>query len=218
MSDKRVDVGTSTLLHGDCYEILSNAGLGADLILTDPPYGISLATDYRHRGRGRLAECRDFGNIHGDDKPFDPEFLFTHSDKIVTWGANYYSDKLEPSSGWLVWDKRVLEITNDQADCELAWTNCVKGVRIFRHMWNGFLRDSERGEGYHATQKPVALMEWVLSLINPKSVLDPFMGSGPVGVACAKMGIPYTGIEIDETYFKTSVERVTEASKQLRLF
>lgn len=214
----RVDIGTSTLLLGDCYNILESTGLGADLILTDPPYGISLQTDYKKRGRGNLAVCRDFAEIQGDDRPFDPEFLFQYSEKVVTWGSNYYSNKLPPSSGWLVWDKRVLEITNDQADCELAYTNCVKGVRIFRHMWNGFLRDSERGEGYHAAQKPVALMEWVLSLINPTSVLDPFMGSGPVGVACANRGIPYIGIEIDKTYFETAKNRITEASKQMNLF
>ena len=214
----RVDIGKSTLLLGDSYKILDMAGLGADLILTDPPYGISLPTDYKSRGRGCLAENRDYPKVHGDDKAFDPEFLFTYSDKIVTWGANYYANKLEPSNGWLVWDKRVTEMTNDQSDCELAWTNCIKGVRIFRHMWNGFLRDSERGTGFHATQKPVALMKWVLSMINPTSVLDPFMGSGPVGVACEEMGIPYIGIEIDETYFNTAKERITEASKQMRLF
>lgn len=214
----KIEAGKATLFLGDSYEILEAEKLKSDLVLTDPPYGISLPTDYKTRKRGNLAESRDFPEIHGDNAPFDPSFLLPYGDKIVTWGANYYADKLSPSSGWLVWDKRVTEMTNDQSDCELAWTNCVKGVRIFRHMWNGFLRDSERGTGYHATQKPVALMKWVLSLINPSSVLDPFMGSGPVGVACADMGIPYVGIEINETYFNTARERITEASKQMRLF
>ena len=210
-------IGKATLYLGDCLDVLGTLDR-SEAIITDPPYGISLETAYRQRGRGRLAKCRDFGDIHGDDKPFDPAHLLQLADKVVTWGANYYASKLPERSGWLVWDKRVLDITNDQADAELAWTNCVKGVRVFRHMWNGFLRDSERGEGYHPTQKPVALMDWCVALVAPTSVLDPYMGSGPVGVACAKRGIPYIGCEIEPTYFETACQRIENAQRQESLF
>jgi site-specific DNA-methyltransferase (adenine-specific)/modification methylase len=210
-------IGDAVLYLGDCREVLPTLGK-VDAVITDPPYGIALETAYRLRGRGRLAKCHDFSEIHGDDKPFDPVPLFAACDRVITWGANYYASKLQDVSGWLVWDKRVLDISNDQADGELAWTNCVKGVRVFRHMWNGFLRDSERGEGFHPTQKPVALMDWCLGLINPASVLDPYMGSGPVGVACVRRGVPYTGIEIEPKYFDIACRRINDAYRQKPLF
>lgn len=210
-------IGTATLYLADCLTILPTLAK-ADAVITDPPYGISLPADYKQRGRGNLAQCRDFADVHGDDKPFDPEHLLQVADRVISWGANYYASKLPEHSGWLVWDKRVMDITNDQADAELAWTNCVKGVRVFRHMWNGFLRDSERGEGYHPTQKPVALMDWCVSLIAPQSVVDPYMGAGPVGVACAKRKIPYVGIEIRPEYFDTACQRIDAAQRQESLF
>jgi DNA modification methylase len=83
------------------------------------------------------------------------------------------------------------------------------------------MRASEQGENYHPTQKPVALMRWVLSLRwlpRQGTVLDPFMGSGPVGVACVQMGYSFIGIELGELYYTTAVERIEQAVQQPRLF
>lgn len=200
-----------TIYHGDCRDILPHLPK-VDLVLTDPPYGISLKTAYRQRGRGRLAKCRDYPEIIGDEKPFNPKFLLELNLPMVLWGANYYADKLFPASGWLVWDKRVLDITNDQADCELAWTNFVKGVRIFRHMWNGFLRDSQRGEGNHPAEKPVRLINWILGLPwTPTGViLDPFMGSGTTLRAAKDLGRKAIGIEIEEKYCEIAANRLSQ--------
>jgi site-specific DNA-methyltransferase (adenine-specific) len=109
---------------------------------------------------------------------------------------------------------------SDFADCELAWTNLPKAVRIFRHMWNGMLRASERGyPRVHPTQKPVALIEWCITQIAaPQSVLDPFMGSGTTGVACANLGRQFIGIEIEAKYFDIACERIDAAYRQHRLF
>lgn len=199
----------ATIYHGDCREILP--GLPKiDLVLTDPPYGIKLETAYKLRGRSRLAQCKDYPEIHGDDQEFDPTFLLKWP--CILWGANYYCSKLPKSSGWLVWDKRCGRMQNDQTDGELAFTNVIKGVRIFHHEWNGFRRDSEIDESYHPTQKPVALIIWVLSFkwIPGGLILDPFMGSGTTLRAAKDLQRKAIGIEIEEKYCEVAAKRLAQ--------
>ena len=109
-----------TIYHGDCRDILPTLEAGSvDLVLTDPPYGIA----YQHgvRKGGRVMGF-DGATIFGDDAPFDPRPLLRYP-KVILWGANHYADNLPLSRGWLVWDKRCGIPSNDQSDCELAWTN-----------------------------------------------------------------------------------------------
>ena len=71
----------------------------------------------------------------------------------------------------------------------------------------------------HPTQKPICLMEWCLSFVpDAQTILDPYMGSGTTGVACANLGRKFIGIEIEEKYFNIACERITAAQAQLRLF
>jgi len=115
-----------------------------------------------------------------------------------------------PSRGWLVWDK--VNGDNDFADCELAWTNIKTSVRIFRHMWNGMLRQSERDvKRVHPTQKPVALMTWCLSFApESNSIIDPFMGSGTTLRAAKDLGMKAIGIEIEEKYCEIAAKRLAQ--------
>lgn len=81
------------------------------------------------------------------------------------------------------------------------------------------LKASERGEvRVHPTQKPVAVMEWVLGFVKAHTILDPFMGSGTTGVACARLGRRFIGVEIEPRYFDTACRRIEEAYRQPRLF
>ncbi len=197
----------ATIYCGDCLEILSLLDPVA-LVLTDPPYGINHPTDYKARGRGNLASCSNYPKVYGDDKPFDPSpFLGM---PCVLWGANYYADRLPPSSGWLVWDKKRPH-NLDQSTVEMAWTNFVRGARIFHFMWNGMLRD---GKDYlcHPTQKPTELITWVLSLKwTPIGIiLDPFMGSGTTLVAAKKLNRKSIGIEIEPKYCEIAVKRLKQ--------
>ncbi len=95
----------------------------------------------------------------------------------VWWGANYYADHLKPSMCWIVWDK---ETTGNFADCELAWVSIERAAKLFRHRWNGMLRDSERERRWHPTQKPAALAAWVFCELSSTGdiVFDPFAGAG----------------------------------------
>jgi len=117
---------------------------------------------------------------------------------------------LPPQSGWPVWDKERPDDL-DQATCELAWTDCVKGVRRFRHLWNGMMRASHE-ELVHPTQKPEALMLWCLSTrwTSTGDVLDPFMGSGTTLRAAKDLGRRAIGIEIEERYCEIAARRLSQ--------
>ena len=64
--------------------------------------------------------------------------------------------------------------------------------------------------GKHSTEKPVALMEWILKYYSKEGdvVLDPTMGSGSTGVACKNMNRNFIGIEMDPEIFEVAVNRV----------
>lgn len=196
------------IILGDCREVLPTLG-PIHLVLTDPPYGIAHPTDYRSRGRGNLATCSDYAPVYGDESPFDPSFLLSF--ECILWGANYYADKLPVSSGWLVWDKeRPHDL--DQSTAELAWSNVVKGVRVFRHLWNGMMRASEPEPLVHPTQKPIALMKWCLQMrwTPLGTVVDPYMGGGSTLRAAKDLGRRAIGIEIEEKYCEIAAKRLAQ--------
>lgn len=189
------------LFLGDCREVLPTLDAASiDLVLADPPYGIGLIPRGPYKGES---------GIIGDDKPFDPlPFLGWNA---ILWGANHYADRLPPSSGWIVWDKRTIDVRNYKADAELAWTNCISVVRVFRHLWNGAFRDSEYGELYHPAQKPVALMQWCIQQVaDAETILDPFCGSGTTVVAAKLLGRKVIGIEIEERYCEIAAKRLAQ--------
>lgn len=197
-----------TIYHGDCREILP--ALEFDWVNSDPPYGIDHPTDYRSRGRGKLAACNDYAPVFADDEAFDPSWLVALGKPTLLWGANHYAERLPSASGWLVWDKkRPPEL--DQATAELAWTNFVKGVRVFEHMWNGMLRASSETL-VHPTQKPTALHKWVFSLRWCPSGIpaDPYMGSGSMLRAAKDLGRRAIGIEIEERYCEIAARRLSQ--------
>ena len=196
-----------TIYHGDCREIVPRLAFSG-LVVSDPPYGINHPTDYAARGRGNLTACRDYAPVHGDAAPFDPGWLLSVGSGRILWGANHYADKLPPSGGWLVWDKERPDDL-DQATCELAWTDCVKGVRRHRQLWNGMMR-AGTDTLQHPTQKPVALMRWCLSTrwTDTGDVLDPFMGSGTTLRAAKDLGRRAIGIEIEERYCEIAAKRL----------
>lgn len=196
-----------TIFNADCRQVLPFLSC-CQLLLTDPPYGIGWETP--------VGPSRKPGKkVYGDDKPFEPAFVAEVASTQIIWGGNYFADKLKPTNGWLVWDKRVSDWTNDQSDCEFAWTNIQTPARIFRKNWGGggcAAKENGQGVGYlHPTQKPLALMRWCLSLVpGAETVLDPFMGSGTTLVAAKLEGRKAIGIEIDERYCSIAVARLNQ--------
>lgn len=207
----------ATIYHGDCREIIPRLPK-ADLLLTDPPYGIGVATNNAQKMRGcRLSpNCPsiDYPKVFGDDVPFNPDHLLNF-DNAVLWGANNYADRLPVSPCWFVWDRK--DGTGAKCsvtDCELAWVRGLpfKTVRLFSHMWVGFRRDSEVGmRSLHPTQKPVVLMSWCLSFFPKcRTVIDPYCGTGPVLRAAKDGGRSVIGIEIEEIYCECAAKRMQQ--------
>lgn len=219
-----VKIRDASLHLADCEAVMHPwATSKVDLLLTDPPYGIGESSK-KNSTRGTSsaiwsrARVTDYGHYDWDQKPPDAsqiEMLVASAKMSILWGGNYFG--LPAASKWLVWDK---ENTGDFADCELAWTNLPGAVRIFRHMWNGMLRASERNSPrVHPTQKPVALMDWCISQAGDVgTVFDPYMGSGTTGVACVNMGKKFIGIEREPRYFEIACTRIEAAYAQGRLF
>ena len=214
-------IGLATLLLGDCREIAPTLERPA-AVISDPPYGISERTARATAGRSNAAAALDFAPVHGDAEPFDPAPWLTAADRVVLWGANHYAGRLCGSSRWLVWDKREGGTPDDNADCEIAWTNVPGPARLFRHLWRGMIKASEREDSrIHPTQKPIALMRWCIqqAKVPPGGViLDPYLGSGSTGVAAVEMRHPFVGIEIDPSYFATACRRIEAAQRQGDLF
>lgn len=194
------------IYHGDCRDVLPSLTTIPQLVLTDPPYGIALKTDYSTLH----GSTRTYEPVAGDDEPFDPAPLL-HFPRLILWGANHYRERLPEGGGWLVWDKRRGTGSNMFADAELAWCSFPTPVRLFSCLW-GVNRDAEHGNFIHPTQKPVALMRWALDLFSEPGdlILDPYMGSGPVAEACRDMGRGYLGIELEESYCEAAIRRLAQ--------
>lgn len=216
-------IGDCEIWNGDIKDILPLCADRVGAICADPPYGIAYsrgAGGGGFGGKNRVTSPLDGRKVIGDDKPFDPSLLLSLDVPTILWGANHYASRLPDSSRWLVWDKRRGTATNDFADCEFAWTNLSGPARCLPHMWNGGLRDSERGvPRVHQTQKAIVVMEWCLGFIpEGLTILDGYLGSGTTLVACAKMGRKGIGIELDPDYFEIACNRVREAYAQPDLF
>lgn len=201
-----------TIYNADCADVLPSIDPATvDLVLTDPPYGIAIGTNYAARGGGKRADLRKTHQaVAGDDESFDPTPLLAYR-RAVLWGANNYASRLPESQSWLVWDRCS---HSNATDAELAWTNLGGAVRKFTHAWDGFARASENSFHVHPTQKPVSLMRWVLDRWSKPGdlILDPYMGSGPVAQACHEMGRRYIGVEIVEDYCRIAVDRLRQGA------
>ena len=203
-------IGDCTLYQGDCAVILPQLP-DFDLILTDPPYGINAAAGIGKFGVAKFKDCT--GDTWDNTTP--PQWLLglvlTKGTNQIIFGGNYFN--LPPSSCWLVWDKD--NGKSDFADCELVWTSFSSAVRKIRYRWQGMLQENMKYKDYrqHPTQKPVAVMRWIIENYSSKdsTILDPFMGSGTTLVAAKQLGREAVGIEISEKYCEIARKKLAEA-------
>lgn len=194
-----------TIFKGDCRKVLPWVE-DADLLLTDPPYGIGVCP--KGTISSRKQGSRDYKPVTWDSAP-PPRWLIDQAcDKTrhqIIWGGGHIGG-LPRATCWLFWDKR-----NDGMDFsqgEVAWTNLDRAVRLFRWLWSG-CRQEIKEERFHPTQKPVPLMEWCLSFVpKAQTVLDPFAGSGSTLVAAKRLGLRSVGIEMDEDYCRAAAARL----------
>lgn len=208
-----------TIYHGDCLTLEPHANV--DLVLTDPMYGnrtnikgASSARSINRFSKGTQIQARDWDLLAADDRAFDPTPWLTYPEAIL-WGGNYYSARLPNARCWIIWDKRVNTPPDDNADCEMAWTNIQAPARIVRHLWRGVMRAGEEniavsGAKLHPFQKPAAVMTFCLSLSRTHgTVLDPFMGSGTTLLAARRAGRRAIGVELEERFCEIAARRLS---------
>lgn len=211
-----VTIGNATLYLGDCLEILPTLPRSM-AVVSDPPYGIAYKKGTGGRGKH---SARNIEAIAGDTEPFDPHPFLDFAD-VLLFGANHFAARL-PHGRWIAWDKLAgMEAFDSFSDVEFAWHKGRGKDRVFSHLWKGICKASEKGIGkerYHPTQKPVALMEFCIRQCDGAlNVVDPYMGSGTTGVACANLGRAFIGIEIEPRYFDIACRRIEDAQRQGRL-
>jgi 16S rRNA G966 N2-methylase RsmD len=211
-------LGNHRLLCGDSTDVLAVErlmdGKKADMVFTDPPYGVSVVKDGKVGADFGVAKKGRYAEVIGDDttQTAHDAIAICQSFKVpvqVYWGGNYYADRLPPTSCWLIWDKRGDSgIVNTFADCELAWTNMTGPARIHKQLWNGMIREGEKDKRVHPTQKPVALAEWAVGqYLKGSTVLDLFLGSGSTLIACEKLRKACYGMEMSPAYCDVIVKR-----------
>ena len=198
-----------TIWHADCRDVLPDidpATVG--LLLTDPPYGINANLDYARFTSGKTYTTP----IEGDLVAFDPSHLMGY-ERVCLFGANHFAPSLPHGGRWIVWRKRGASPL--LAAAELAWHNLGgRSVDYFESTVKGM---KVREGAVHPTQKPVALMRWIIDRWTKPGdlVLDPYMGSGPVAQACHELGRRYIGIELVEDYCKVAVSRLAQQTLDL---
>lgn len=212
---------------GDVQTLMG--GRHADLLFTDPPYGIGIvkagsvdgASPNTLKGTiGASVVCpvNHYPPVIGDENTDAARCAYEACRPIcedaILFGGNYFSDFLPPSPCWIVWDKQTGD--NNFADCELAWTSFNRHARLFTWMWNGMARKGDRAtEGSrrcHPTQKPVGLFAKILCDFSKDdaTVLDPFGGSGTTLIACEQTGRCCCMMEIDPHYCDVIIRRWEE--------
>lgn len=202
-----VIIGDCTIYLGDCMDILPTLGK-VDAVVTDPPFGV-----------GNFVQCT--GTIRGEavrwnEETPKPEFfhlLKSISTHRIIWGANFFNC-FEEKGGCIIWVKN--QPMPNFSKGEVASCSHLKKTEIINLTWTNFVNTKESS---HPCERPVALYEWCIDYLpNPRTILDPFMGSGTTGVACAKMGRKFIGIEREPAYFDIACRRIEEAYKQPDMF
>lgn len=222
-------LGRHKLICGDStdkatVERLMN-GEKADMILSDPPYGMCLDTDFSGAvgslGRKGGTRGNKYDKVIGDNEDFKPELIstffenFGYCKEVFLFGADYFAELLpnKNDGSWLVWDKR----KESQADAigsefELVWSKNKHKRRMLRHDWFGFLSSQNAKDAQHRvhpTQKPVTLL---VDIINQwgngcNIIIDLYGGSGSTLIACEQLNRKCYMMELDEHYCDVIINR-----------
>lgn len=227
-------LGKHRLLCGDSTSIddverLMN-GEKADMVFTDPPYGMFLDTDYSSMSE----DSKTYHPVIGDGDDFRPELIqtclgiFSYCSEVFLFGADYYSELIpnKNKGSWIVWDKRqgtTIDISTNIdkkfGSCfELCWSKTKHKRDIARILWSGIFGEGKNEERvgvrnvpkrYHPTQKPIALAEWFFERWGKPedNVVDLYGGSGSTLIACEKTNRKCFMMEIDPLYCDVIVSR-----------
>lgn len=224
----RTDLGV--LYCADCLSILPELE-PVDLVLTDPPYS------FKHIDGGGFARKAKFYSERRlkDICTFDFEKIipsvFSKSGYLIAFHSRdqipeyaEFAVRIKASYDLHVWHKtNAVPFTNN------TWKSDLEYIA---HIWNkkpgwGKLSQEHYNKAYiapletnrqHPAQKPMQLILKYLMVLEPKNILDPFLGSGTTAVACERLGRRWIGIEISEEYCEIAAKRIDAEARQGKLF
>jgi site-specific DNA-methyltransferase (adenine-specific) len=221
-------IGQATLYHGDCLEVADHIrAKSVDLVLTDPPYTAPTAVAF---GRENARSITDLsvqayymkacaGSWKRVGTPFVRLLVFCDDDYYPVLHTVFYP---WPFRQMAVWDKgRIGMGRGFRRRHELIIHATSQGCGDL-NLWDGVTSHQSvlsfapvsNDNRVHGAQKPLELMEYLVRAGSDlgETVFDPFMGSGTTGVACAKHGRRFIGIEADEQHFETALRRIEAAA------
>lgn len=221
-------LGSHRLLCGDSTSIDAvdrlMDGQKADMVFTDPPYGMNL--DVRNSNNlggkdGWKNKAKNYTAVIGDDEDYDPVFLMDYFKDVKEqfwWGADYYAQRIlgKDAGSWLVWDKRkgVEDMKLTFSEFELCWSKTRHLREIVRITWSGILGTEQEFDHkrHHPTQKPIKLSVWFVDKFAKEGglVADLFGGSGSTLIACEKTKRKCFMMELDEKYTQVILQRWME--------
>lgn len=213
------------LWQGDCLELMKDIPDGSiDLILTDPPYGINFQSNFRKERFQKIKNDNFIDTSFLDEakrvlKDTGAIYCFTRWDVYPCW--QHEISKRFKIKNCIVWykkggglgDLKRAYIYNHEF---IIYAINREAVLRGKHRSDVFEFSKDRSNKYnHPTQKPVKLMEEIISKSSDMgdTVLDCFMGLGSTGVACVNTNRNFIGIELDENYFNIAKNRIEEAEK-----
>lgn len=216
-------LGRHRLICGDStdkttVELLMN-GNKADMVFTDPPYGMKLDTDYSGmQGNGRKGKKYD--KVIGDNEDFSPLLItsiFENFDceEIFLWGVDYYFDLIPnfKDGSLIVWDK-TLQTNGDagyNSEFELLWSKTPHKKEVIHFNWFRYfgLSSQDISTREHPTQKPLQVITPYIERHSKKNniIVDVYGGSGSTLIACEQLDRTCYMMELDPKYCDVIVKR-----------
>lgn len=223
-----IEIGEHRLLCGDSTDAEQVAklmnGEKADMVFTDPPYGISVVKNEKVGADFGIAKKGRYSKVIADDTTITAQSFYNTCvslgmNKFIIWGGNYFTNFLPFSDSWLIWNKRAnTDIRNTFADGEMAWCSFHTPIRIYDQLWNGMIREGEKEKRVHPTQKPIrTLSEIIQDHIKGDIIFDGFLGSGSTMVAAHQLKRKCYGMELDPKYCQVIIDRMQKLDSQLEI-
>jgi site-specific DNA-methyltransferase (adenine-specific)/modification methylase len=219
---KTVRIGDATLILGDCRDVLPRIADEIDAVVTDPPYGVSLQGKRGHY-RNRPRAFRP-GRYPDGMEEFESVVLPTiaicreMAKACLVFMADCNIFRLPPGNIGGIFLPNGCGMGRWGFQCFMLCVLYGKDPYLANRMGsrpNGKsgLYGNDANRISHPCAKPIAAMEWAVNRasLSGDLVLDPFMGSGTTGVACATLGRRFIGIEIEPKWFDIACERIEAA-------